>query len=252
MGRVHALLFGGQFDGNIVLMHSTEGIITMSHPSSLHNCRITNIVGSNDLITACTTPALVTFASVEQTLNIWSMNIVEKNSTVFLTPHLCIYMMNNIPRRFLLTNMTLCLALKDKQLIMFNLPDKQQNRYTYQYLELSKLPMMKHQHDDDHRNSITSLVFCSYLQIIITSSSDGIKSWNLENQLISDLDVGVPVSSVGFANDSGDLLIGARKIITVLRAEDYLPPEYVAIAKKCPKLDLMETPIPFNPELEFW
>ena len=252
-GKVHALVFGGQFNGDIVLIYSSDGILDMPHPCSSHRGHITNIVGSCDLITGCNVPSLVTYGNIEKILNIWAIDIIESNYTISLSRHHSIDMMDEIPQKILLTNVTICLALKDKQLIMLKVPDWLQNQYSIPSSELSKLSVMKHQNEDDHKNCITSLITCSYLQIIITSSNDGIiKIWNLENQLISDLDIAVTVSSIGIGCDNGDLLIGARNLISVLAAKEYLPCEFVNISKTCPKLDAVEEPIHFDPELEFW
>ena len=242
---MHALVFGCQSDGNIVLIYSSDGFLNMHQPCISHRGNIANIAGSNDLITNHNTPALVTYGDRDKIIKIWSASIIKSSCSISLDLLFCINSIEQAPEKILLSSAVLCLVLKDNQLAMLKLTNKPQS-------QLFNSSLMKHSHKDDHRHRIHSLVMYSYLQIVITSSKDTIKTWNLDNELLSNLDIGAPVSSVGLASDNGDLLIGTRNIITVLGAEEYLPRKLVTIAKTSPKRDLIEKSIPFNPDLEFW
>ena len=115
------------------------------------------------------------------------------------------------------------------------------------------LKVLESQVEELHAKEITFLSACPYLKIFVSSSKDGvIKVWSFDNQLLSDIDFGTCVSSVGFANNRGDLLVGVHIEISIIRAEDYLPEGYREASTKCPFWDHKERPIQFDPHLEFW
>ncbi len=118
---------------------------------------------------------------------------------------------------------------------------------------ISNIKVLEPQEEEQHTKEVTSLSACPYLRLFVTSSKDGtIKVWSLKNQLVSDIDFGGTISSVGFANHRGDLLVGVQIALSIIRAEDYLPDHYREIATKCPYWDHKERPIQFDPHLEFW
>lgn len=240
------MVFGGQIGGEIVLIHSSDGKLNMFQTCSSHAGRITDIVGSSDPLTNCNTLALVTYG-IDKALKFWAVNIMEASYTISLSLHFSVIRMEHDPQKMVLTNATLCFIQEGKQLIMFKLPNRPESR-------CSSSSVMNQKCDQNgHNNSITSLVICSSLRFVVTSSDDGtIKTWNLNNELLSELNIGVPLSSVGIANDNGDLLIATQNIVTILDSENHLPDSYTTIAKKCRKWDMFEITISFNPELEFW
>ncbi|KAJ3113702.1 WD repeat-containing protein 87 [Physocladia obscura] len=115
----------------------------------------------------------------------------------------------------------------------------------------------KHAADEDHLKSITSLTQLSSLKIFATSSEDGTaKIWDAEaNSIVREIQFNERVSSVGFCNPKGDLLVGLTTQIVLVRVHDYLPSEYLAdlIVKPDGWLDdPIESPKVFDSDLDFW
>lgn len=144
-----------------------------------------------------------------------------------------------------LDNQTLnCLVIK-----IYHLEEKT----ILQVINISSLEQLHHESQDSHTKTVTSLNVCSYLKLFVSSSRDGtIKVWSFDNQLVSEIDFGVPLTSVGFANDQGDLLVGLQLRISIIKAVDYLPDEYYELSKNCLHWDERERTIAFDPHLEFW
>ena len=76
--------------------------------------------------------------------------------------------------------------------------------------------------------------------------------WSFNNELVSEINFGVPLSAVGFANPQGDLLVAVQLQVSMIRAADYLPAEYVEKSRECRHWDYKEKPVAFDPHSEFW
>lgn len=258
-GKVHSLVFAGQFDGDVILLHSTKGALSMRSSCPAHDSRVTSLVGAYDLLTTTSTSnksivtesALISYGKISDRLHVWAIQIQEERFTVSLQL-LMVVKLTVQPCFIALMNNTVCLVLDDGQVLMFKSQSKKRQISTH-VENLAGINLMKDQPEDRHAKEVTSLNACPYLQIFVTSSKDGfIKVWSSENQLMSEINFGVPVSSVGFANNQGDLLVGLQQHISITPAENYLPDYYAEISRSCTNWDYKEQPIPFDPNLEFW
>ena len=187
---------------------------------------------------------------MEDILHIWGLSISEADGKVILQCCYSVLLDGNYLHKFLLTDYTLSIVLEKKRLAMLQIPRTAQKT---KFFHLSKFPQLHHEPDDSHRASINSLLYCASLKTVITSSDDGVvKVWDLSNQLVADLDIGWPLSSVGIASEAGDLLISHQNVITKFSSNHFLPHEYTSRIRRNTVNDFSESVIPFNPNLKFW
>ena len=263
-GEVHSLLFGGQNDGDIVLLHSTKGVLSMAKPHPSHDNRLTMLVGASDIIpntyrrsdgNLCVQSALVSYGERTKQLCIWTVTVNEESLKLGLEI-LLIVNMSSTPHFVALTGNTVCVAMGPadaNQLHMFRNRTIRKPFFVPQLVNFTSLGLLSHRSEDRHLKPITSLSTCPYLRLFVTSSKDGtIKIWDFDNHMISEIDFEMPLTSVTFANDRGDLLVALQLHISKVRAEDYLPSGYCPVVRNCPCWDDRETPVPFDPNLAFW
>ena len=261
-GKPHSLIFGGQFDGNIVLLHSTHSIYSMPFPCPAHDSRVTMLFGATDDVTSIYTNgegevvaqcALVSYGRASDRLHFWGVKLIEESLTLSL--HLLrVVKMTSYPRLISLMASTACLALDDHQIVMIRTqPDNRRKSLTPDIVCMNHPQVLEHQDEEDHTHTITSLNACPYLKVFVSSGKDGlIKVWNFDSQLVTELSFGVALSSVGFANSQGDLLVGLDLQISQVKAKDYLPEPYLQMSRCCTLWDYKEKPVGFDPHLEFW
>lgn len=261
-GKIHSLIFGGQFDGDIALLHSTQSIFTMPLPCPAHDSRVTMLVGASDLVTnmpassasgkVVTQSALISYGKISDRLHVWGVQLDEEQFTLGLQL-LLVVKMTTRPHHISLISSTACLAMENSQIIMFRTPFGSVKIHPMDIVSIGSIMLEEHMEEEDHTHDITSLNACPYLQLFVSSSKDGtIKVWSFDNQLVTEINFGVPLSAVGFANTQGDLLVALQLQISIVRAVDYLPPQYCELSTSCPHWDHKERPVAFDPQLEFW
>ena len=201
------------------------------------------------------TPCLLSYGS-DNFLNVWSLAVSKKEDCVRLRMHICIQM-ETVPKHIGILNTLLCVTTIKNSVKMLNISTElktvHQNRYLPHGCLFNSMPIMSHQREDCHTNTITSLSVCSYLGLFATSSRDGcLKVWSTSNQLVSEIYFGDDLTSACFSNARGDLLVGFQRQICVVRALNYLPSPYLLHSMECSINDRVEDPITFDPTLEFW
>ena len=218
------------------------------------------LVGASDVVPNSGTSensflssALISYGKLSDRMIIWTIAINETELSVDLQQVLVLRMLTIRPSFISLASSTVCMALEEDKIIMFQSHAHRQSLPSVPMNSLASIKLMRHQLEDSHSDVITSLNVCPYLRLFVSSSRDGlIKVWSFENCLVSEIDLGVPLASVGFANDRGDLLVGLQLRISIINVEDYLPKEYCYLSRTCPHWDGKEKPIAFNPRLKFW
>ncbi len=229
---------------------------------SAHDGCVTMMVGASEVIKntyskdkdSVFQSALLSYGRSDNRLHVWAIALNEESFTLSL--HLLMSVkMTAHPRFIALMRSTVCVALDTNDIVMFNTPSNgRRGSKILAFTEsLDKMSLMHHQEEEEHNDNVTFLTVSSYLGLFASSSIDGmVKVWDTQNMLVSEMDFGEPVTSVGFANFKGDLLIGIRLHISMILAEDYLPDQYIQIVRDCPFWDLVENPLPFDPQLKFW
>jgi WD40 repeat protein len=236
-------------------------MISMVVPCSAHESQLTMLIGASSITPNTYTrrdgnrfmqSALVSYGKVSDRLHIWAIVINEWELTLDLEV-LLIVKMTAVPRSIVLSGSTVCMAMEDNCLTMFKNRTIRRQSFTPQVVNIATMELIQHQTEDSHKDTVTSLNVCSYLKLFVSSSKDGtIKVWSFNNQMVSEIDFGEPLTSVGFANDQGDLLVGLQLRISIIKAADYLPEEYYQVSKNCPHWDERAKPVAFDPLLEFW
>lgn len=253
-------MFGGQEDGNIGLLFSNNASLSMPFPCPAHDGHVIKLIGSCDPILFSTnqevslaTNTLVSYGS-DNMLNVWVL-CIERQSTLILRPQMCL-LMDLVPRHFKLLSSTVYMTLSDHSLVSFptHANWKTENKLVATSCSFSKLQLQRHQFEDKHTDKILSLEASTELGLLVTCSRDGcIKVWCKDNNhLVSEMFFNKELRSACFLNPKGNLLVGFHRDIRVIQAEDYLPTRYVEIGRSFPDLDVIESQIPFDPDLQFW
>jgi len=247
-----ALIFGGQVDGNVILLFSSQCALRMPSVCFAHKWCITSMTATSSLINTekPNSIALVTYErEMEGVLHIWEMKILEPQGIISLKCHSSMSFGGISPSKFLLTDYTLAVVIEGKRLTMLQIPHTPQRKKCFQF---SDFPQRNHELEDSHKSFINSLLYCHVLDVFITGSDDGmVKVWDTSNQLIADVEIGWPLTSVGLAGVVGDLLISHHNAITHFYSSSFLPAEYTALKRK-PKIKTKGRMIPFNSNLKFW
>lgn len=97
---------------------------------------------------------------------------------------------------------------------------------------------------------IWCLDYCPQLDVVAVSGESGkVEVWNLHGDLVSEIQLGVPVTQVCFGNARGDILASFSDSISAMSVVDVLPPRYLrTVLQQAPLDDLVEVPTPFLPK----
>ena len=127
------------------------------------------------------------------------------------------------------------------------------NHVSFYDFEREEIEVYRSHKEDKHCEKITAIAWNSSLGVLVSSSRDmSIKVWDRTASLHREICVGAPVTSCAFMNDRGDLCLGLRKNIYVLKLALYFP---FSILNNllCMEFedDKIEHPMPFDSTLEF-
>ena len=247
--------------GHIALLFSSGNKLSMQHPCPAHDGHVTKLIASCDLIvpfsddpngSSVIQAALISYGC-DNMLNIWCLKI-RKSNQITLKLQKSIHTKLE-PIHCSLLGSIICLSFLDNHIVMLNASTKSRpdSRIVATSHSLDKMPLLTHQVEDDHTETLLSLQCCPSLGLFATSSKDGlVKIWNSENQLVSEIDFEASLTSVCFANSQGDLLIGFQKHISLISASDYLPDAILEKNKSFSVTDCIEQPLTFDSDLAFW
>ena len=210
--------------------------------------------------TAATTPPCLLSLGSDSFLNVWSLVVNERGDGVVLKMEICIQM-ESVPRHIGLVGRLLCLTTTSHRVKMLWIsPEAKAVYHQSRHLSLhgcifNSLPILHHQREDDHTDTITSLSSCPSLCLFATTSRDGhLKVWSSANQLVSEIFFGDSLVSACFSSARGDLLVGFQRQICRVASSHYLPSSYLSHSLECHSTSRCDDdrPIPFDPTLEFW
>lgn len=258
-GKTRSLLFGGSANGYITLLHSS--LFTMTQPCPGHGGCVCKLVSPElpvtvtDAATATSTPCLLSLGT-DNFLNVWSIRVNEKGDHVELKMNLCIQM-ETVPRHMAIHETLLCLTTSRNSVKILDISPElkmaHHNRYLPHGRLFNSMPVLCHQREDSHSDTITSLACCPPLGLFATTSRDGLlKVWSSTNQLVSEIYFGDSLMSACFSSSRGDLLVGFQRQICSACAMHYLPSSYTSQSVDANSVDCEEHPITFDPNLQFW
>ena len=143
----------------------------------------------------------------------------------------------------------LCIATTDHQVIMYDIPLLVQGP-SLSTSSPESLVLLSHDPTHDHAQQIISLSASPRLRLFLTSSADGsLKTWDMQNQLVSDLQMGSSLGASCFTS-AGDMLVGFKHQLFIVPASRCLPLSY---SKLVTKRENYQDPVPaFDSQLKFW
>ena len=245
----HSVLLAGHQCGSISILFNRGYRITQPCPA--HNGSITKLASSEEF-SELSDKYMATIASFGEDgiIQVWNL-CIRKNwrEECFLKSLTSIYA-DCIPTCIAIRNGNLALATTGNQLLVFHIPKTDSSNTllsrNYAFQPVTHIP------EDAHTSKINSLDISQILDLIVTCGEDGrVKVWDMSCNLVSDINLGSPVTSVCFTKqDMVNILIGFRSQLCIIPAGKYLPShysnsqEFLHIVK--------EKPILFNPQLKFW
>ncbi|KAJ3300052.1 hypothetical protein HDU76_006168, partial [Blyttiomyces sp. JEL0837] len=216
---------------------------------------------------------VITFAS-DGSLKIWKVSFTEAALALLnsdnpsnirntsLPPRLVISPVSTISSSFLLTlppnNLpsVICLNIKCGTLAIGT---SSSQLLIYKCSEENGLEGLSRSHpaDEDHTKVITHVAALESLGLFASSSEDGtIKIWDtVESSLVREIQFNEPIYSVCFCNHRGDLLVGMKDQVALVRVQDYLPMHLLGELLGNPlgwPDDPVERPANFDSTLDFW
>ena len=221
----------------------------MSHPCPAHDGHVINLV-SSQLNEKWNDKYSITVASQgsDGIIQVWMLYMNHKEESVMQN-------ITSIPNIALSTCMglmedTLCIATNENQILMYNTSRSEE---TADIVSISNRVSKPHVHtpEDAHTSTITSICVCCELNLFASCGLDGkVKVWDNTCHLVSDINLGFPISGISFTQEGPDILVGFQKQLTVIPAHKYLPSKYRNGKDK--ETHVLEEPIQFNSQLEFW
>ena len=143
----------------------------------------------------------------------------------------------------------LCIATTDNQVIMYDIPPLVQGPSLSTASPESPV-LLSHHPTHDHAQQIISLTASPLLKLFLTSSADGsLKTWDMQNQLVSDLQMGRSLGASCFTS-AGDMLVGFKHQLFMVPASRCLPPSYSKLVTK--RESYQESVPAFDSQLKFW
>lgn len=143
----------------------------------------------------------------------------------------------------------LCVATPDNQLFVYDLDDLEAS----DSINISHLQPVTHSQDDSHYDDILSLSANSQLNIFASSSKDGrIKVWDVECQLLSEIELGLSLTRLCFDVATGNILLGFQQQLCMISAAKYLPFQRLSRTKVRKRRDVLECPVPFDETTTIW
>ncbi|KAJ2998130.1 WD repeat-containing protein 87 [Globomyces sp. JEL0801] len=114
-----------------------------------------------------------------------------------------------------------------------------------------KIPQVQEKHDT---GTMINIVANNNGQLWAATYADkSVKVWDSKNNLIREIQFNQNLSSISFANDRGDLLVGLSNQISLVKIQDYLPP---GILKQMATMDFPDDSIEvakvFDQTVEFF
>lgn len=217
------------------------------------------LVSSSSLVAlsgTTSTPCLLSFGS-DNFLNVWSLVVSKGGNHIELKMQICIQM-ETIPKHIGILGTLLCVTTIKNSVKMLNISTElmtmHQNCHLPRGCLFNSMPILSHQREDCHTDTITSLSCCQSLGLFATCGHDGfLKVWSTSsNQLVSEIYFGSSLMCACFSNARGDLLVGFQRQLCIVHASNYLPSPYLEHSVEYCISDRIEDSITFDPTLEFW
>lgn len=183
----------------------------------------------------------------DDVLHLWLVQIsAQKEVTLQSACSICISIAVN---KIVMLDSRLCLATTDNQVLMYDIPSPVQSS-SAPSTDLADPVLLSHDPIKDHTQQILSLSASPQLNLFMTSSGDGsIKTWDLQNQLMSDLHIGSSLRATCFTS-TGDLVVGFKHQLYIVPASKCLPTSYSKLATK--RENYQDTMPAFDSQLKFW
>ena len=243
------LLLAGHTSGALSVLHSKNCLI--GPPCPAHDGPIMDLVstqasrplGNNPVIT------VVSYGN-DHLIQVWAVEIKMDSGRQILVHTIMSISPPLQPVHMTLLDSKLCVASIDHQVLIYSLPYMVIPPLRFYLNNLICPTSMTHTLEDSHRDTITFLAACSKLKMFVSCSKDGwIKVWDLDCQLVSNINLGSQIDTVCFTQ-THDLLVGFQNHLYTIPAQNYLPSTYYNTVNTIEET-AAERPLPFQSELQF-
>ncbi|KAI9330745.1 hypothetical protein BDR26DRAFT_871157, partial [Obelidium mucronatum] len=233
-----SMLMSGTKNGQLLIYNLVGDVVQRQQ---LHFGKITCIV--ND-----TEQNILLTAGEDKMIHISQFNPLAKESMF----DICISVeAEQIPRDICIGLSHFCVTYDDASVHIYEFDV---NRKTSKHIA-------NHSRSDDHTDTITTIASIKKLGLFVTSSVDStIKIWDLQNNLVREIQFHEPITSLAIANPRGDILIDMDNRIDMIHHTLYLPPLYLKAVENLkwdtnilmdPYAATIEEPIPFDEDFNF-
>ena len=194
-------LFGGTRGGQILLLdHRNSGKQEILHQA--HSAEITELFADTAMM------KLISSAKDKQ-IKIWKVQLLEISDKLAAPSchlkHIQTISLQDMPLRMLVMHNSIVVGTT-------------QNTLVHCKLNTDTSIILTHSPDDEHTDQISKLAFLPTFSLVASSSTDGtVKLWDSENVLIREIQLNEPVSSVCFANARGDLFVGLKDSVYLIK-----------------------------------
>ena len=128
-----------------------------------------------------------------------------------------------IPRHIVVSDWHICTCSSDNMLKM----------YSYNVKKRISYPILGHERNDDHTNTISGITSIEKLCLFASVSWDHtLKVWDTNNILIREIHFHDQIEALVALNSKGDLLLGIKDRIEIIKSQQYLPPSYTLAMNK--------------------
>ena len=107
---------------------------------------------------------------------------------------------------------------------------------------------------EDEGNEVTGISFLPNFRLWATGCFSGsVKIWDEEGLLVREIQFSEPIKSICFLNQRGDIVVGLREELALLKMQNYLPLHILSKFQNAAiKDDPVEETLPFDEGVDFW
>jgi hypothetical protein len=203
--RDRTLLFGGQQDGQIVLINRKTGAIDFTVQA--HQGAVTSVVGNSKM-------DLLLSTGTDNVIKVWKLFPFVQDVISPLLSFYCAYPVTHVA------------MAGDQLLSVFQNPATV--TYTLAAFSLSNKNRYGHDPDTDHDDTVVGLACCQKLRVFTTCSVDGtVRVWDDKANLLRIIYLNAVPEGISFSSIRGNLTVAIGGQLHTISYKKYLPKPYL-------------------------